>query len=78
MGGETLDVEVSAKTGQGIDKLLEAILLQAEVLDLKANPDRTAEGVVVIEAKLDRAAAPSPPCSCRPAPYARRHHRRRQ
>jgi len=53
MGGETLDVEVSAKTGAGIDKLLEAILLQSEVLDLKADPDRTAEGVVV-EAKLDR------------------------
>ncbi len=57
MGGETLDVEVSAKTGQGIDKLLEAILLQAEVLDLKADPDRTAEGVVV-EAKLDRGRGP--------------------
>ncbi|GAA5098568.1 translation initiation factor IF-2 [Bartonella acomydis] len=53
MGGETLDVEVSAKTGQNLDKLLEAILLQAEMLDLKADPQRTAEGVV-IEAKLDR------------------------
>ncbi|MBX3567158.1 MAG: translation initiation factor IF-2 [Rhizobiaceae bacterium] len=53
MGGEVLDVEVSAKTGTGIDKLLEAILLQSEVLDLRANPDRTAEGVV-IEAKLDK------------------------
>jgi translation initiation factor IF-2 len=53
MGGETLDVEVSAKTGVGLDKLLEAILLQAEILDLKADPTRTAEGVV-IEAKLDR------------------------
>jgi len=53
MGGETLDVEVSAKTGQGLDRLLEAILLQAEILDLKADPDRTAEGVV-IEAELDR------------------------
>jgi len=53
MGGETLDVEVSAKTGAGLDKLLEAILLQAEILDLKADPERTAEGVV-IEAKLDR------------------------
>jgi len=57
MGGETLDVEVSAKTGTGIDRLLEAILLQAEVLDLKANPDRTAEGVV-IEAKLDKGRGP--------------------
>jgi translation initiation factor IF-2 len=53
MGGETLAVEVSAKTGAGLDKLEEAILLQAEVLDLKANPDRPAEGAV-IEAKLDR------------------------
>ncbi|WP_142415906.1 translation initiation factor IF-2 [Bartonella massiliensis] len=53
MGGETLDVEVSAKTGLNLDKLLEAILLQAEMLDLKADPQRTAEGVV-IEAKLDR------------------------
>ncbi len=57
MGGETLDVEVSAKTGTGIDKLLEAILLQAEILDLKANPDRTAEGVV-IEARLDKGRGP--------------------
>ncbi|MGP2491557.1 translation initiation factor IF-2 [Mesorhizobium sp. PUT5] len=57
MGGEVLDVEVSAKTGQGIDKLLEAILLQAEILDLKANPDRTAEGVV-IEAQLDKGRGP--------------------
>jgi translation initiation factor IF-2 len=53
LGGETLDVEVSAKTGAGLDKLLEAILLQSEVLELKANPHRPAEGVV-IEAKLDR------------------------
>jgi len=53
MGGEVLDVEVSATKKLGLDKLLDAILLQAELLDLKANPDRTAEGVV-IEAKLDR------------------------
>jgi translation initiation factor IF-2 len=53
MGGEVLDVEVSAKNGTNLDKLLEAILLQAEILDLKANPDRTAEGTV-IEAQLDR------------------------
>jgi translation initiation factor IF-2 len=57
MGGEVLDVEVSAKTGAGLDKLLETILLQAEVMDLKANPDRTAEGVV-IEAKLDKGRGP--------------------
>ncbi|MEH7905971.1 translation initiation factor IF-2 [Rhizobium laguerreae] len=53
MGGEVLDVEVSAKTGKNLDKLLEAILLQAEILDLKANANRTAEGTV-IEAQLDR------------------------
>ncbi|MDD2869422.1 MAG: translation initiation factor IF-2 [Neomegalonema sp.] len=52
MGGETLNVEVSAKTGKGLDKLVETILLQAEVLDLRANPDRAADGAV-IEAKLD-------------------------
>jgi translation initiation factor IF-2 len=53
MGGEVLDVEVSAKNGTNLDKLLEAILLQSEILDLKANPDRNAEGTV-IEAQLDR------------------------
>ncbi|NMG40961.1 translation initiation factor IF-2 [Chelativorans sp. ZYF759] len=53
MGGEVLDVEVSATKHTGLDKLLEAIILQSEILELKANPDRTAEGVV-IEAKLDR------------------------
>jgi translation initiation factor IF-2 len=53
MGGEVLDVEVSAKTGLGLDKLLEAILLQAEILDLRADANRTAEGTVV-EAQLDR------------------------
>ncbi len=53
MGGEVLDVEVSATKGTNLDKLLEAILLQAELLDLKANANRTAEGVV-IEAKLDK------------------------
>ncbi|MGY6249970.1 translation initiation factor IF-2 [Bosea thiooxidans] len=57
LGGETLEVEVSAKTGQNLDKLLEAISLQAEVLELKANPDRPAEGTV-IEAKLDRGRGP--------------------
>ncbi|MBB4065855.1 translation initiation factor IF-2 [Gellertiella hungarica] len=53
MGGEVLDVEVSAKNRINLDKLLEAILLQAEILDLRANPNRTAEGTV-IEAELDR------------------------
>ena len=57
MGGEVLDVEVSATKGTNLDKLLEAILLQSEVLELKANPDRTAEGVV-IEAKLDKGRGP--------------------
>jgi translation initiation factor IF-2 len=57
MGGEILDVEVSAKTGLGLDKLLEAILLQSEVMELSANPDRPAEGVV-IEAQLDRGRGP--------------------
>ncbi len=57
MGGETLDVEVSAKTGANLDRLLETILLQSEVLDLKADPRRVADGVV-IEAKLDRGRGP--------------------
>jgi translation initiation factor IF-2 len=52
MGGEVLDVEVSALTGKGLDALLENIALQAELLDLTANPARPAEGAV-IEAKLD-------------------------
>jgi translation initiation factor IF-2 len=52
MSGDVLDVEVSAMTGQGLDELLEAISLQAEILDLKANPKRAASGAV-IEAKLD-------------------------
>ncbi|HKF72789.1 MAG TPA: translation initiation factor IF-2 [Stellaceae bacterium] len=53
LSGDVLDVEVSALKKTGLDKLEEAILLQAEILDLKANPDRPAEGVV-IEAKLER------------------------
>ncbi len=53
MGGEILAVEVSAKKRLNLDKLEEAILLQAEILDLKANPNRTAEGVVV-EARMER------------------------
>jgi translation initiation factor IF-2 len=52
MSGDVQDVEVSAATGQGLDELLEAIALQAEILELKANPDRAAEGAV-IEAQLD-------------------------
>ncbi len=57
MGGEVLDVEVSAKTGAGLDKLLETIVLQSELLELKANPKRNAEGVV-IEAHLDKGRGP--------------------
>ncbi len=52
MSGDVQDVEVSAKTGQGLPELLEAITLQAEILELKANPNRAASGAV-IEAKLD-------------------------
>ena len=53
LGGDILDVEVSATKKMNLEKLEEAILLQAEILDLKANPDRPSEGVV-IEAKLER------------------------
>jgi translation initiation factor IF-2 len=52
MSGEVQDVEVSAVTGEGLDELLEAIALQAEILELKANPNRAAHGAV-IEAQLD-------------------------
>ncbi|WP_194097692.1 translation initiation factor IF-2 [Marivivens aquimaris] len=52
MGGDVQDVEVSAKTGKGLPELLEAIALQAEILELQANPDRAAAGAV-IEAQLD-------------------------
>jgi translation initiation factor IF-2 len=57
MGGDVQDVEVSAKNKTNLDKLLEAIQLQAEILELKANPDRAAEGTV-IEAKLDKGRGP--------------------
>ncbi|MBY0381829.1 MAG: translation initiation factor IF-2 [Xanthobacteraceae bacterium] len=56
-GGDVVDVEVSAKNKTNLDKLLEMIALQAEILDLKTNPDRPAEGTV-IEAKLDRGRGP--------------------
>lgn len=52
-GGKYQTVEISAKTGQNIDRLMELILLEAEILELKANPERTARGVV-IESKLDK------------------------
>jgi len=57
LGGEVLDVEVSALKKTNLDKLEEAILLQAELLDLKGNPNRSAEGVV-LEAKLERGRGP--------------------
>ena len=56
-GGETICVPVSAKTGEGIDNLLEMVLLQADMLELKANPHRAAKGTVV-EARLDKAKGP--------------------
>lgn len=56
-GGDTQAVMVSAKQKQNLDKLLEAIMLQSEIMELKANPNRTAEGVV-IEAKLDKGRGP--------------------
>ena len=57
LGGEMLDVEVSATKKINLDKLLETLGLQSEILDLKSNPDRPAEGTV-IEAKLDRGRGP--------------------
>jgi translation initiation factor IF-2 len=57
LGGEVLDVEVSATKKLNVDKLLETIGLQSEILDLRANPNRPAEGTV-IEAKLDRGRGP--------------------
>lgn len=56
-GGDIMDVEISAKNGINLDKLEEIILLQAEILDLKANPNRTAEGVV-IESKVEKGQGP--------------------
>ena len=57
MSGDVQDVEISALKGDGLDELTEKILLQAELLELKANPDREAEGTVV-EAKLDKGRGP--------------------
>ena len=57
MGGETLEIEVSALKKQNLEKLLDAIALQAEILELSANPDRSAEGIV-IEAKLETGRGP--------------------
>jgi translation initiation factor IF-2 len=57
MGGDVLEVEVSALKGTNLDRMLDAVVLQAEVLELKANPNRPAEGTV-IEARLDRGRGP--------------------
>jgi translation initiation factor IF-2 len=57
MSGDVQDVEVSAKTGAGLDELIEKILLQSELMELRANPDRAAEATV-IEAKLDKGKGP--------------------
>ena len=57
MSGDVQNVEVSAKSGQGLDDLIDKILLQAELMELKANPDRAAEATV-IEAKLDKGKGP--------------------
>ena len=57
LGGDTLEIEVSATKQTNLDKLLEAIALQSELLDISANPDRAAEGTV-IEARLDRGRGP--------------------
>ena len=56
-GGKTIMVPVSAKLGTGIDELLEMVLLQSEMMELKANPDRTGKGTI-IEAKLDKGMGP--------------------
>ncbi len=56
-GGDTMMIPVSAKTGEGIDKLLESVLMLAELKELKANPDRSAKGTI-IEAKLDKGKGP--------------------
>ncbi len=56
-GGDTLMAEISAKTGKGVDELLSLILLQAEMLELKANPNRPARGTV-IESRLDKTKGP--------------------
>jgi len=63
LGGDVVDVEVSAKNKTNLDKLLEMIALQAELLDLKTNAARPAEGTV-IEAKLDRGRGPVATCWC--------------
>ena len=77
MGGETQAIEVSATKAINLDKLEEAILLQSELLDLKANPDRAAEGAV-IEAKLDRGRGPVATVLVAARHAEGRRHRRRR
>src|SRR3546814_1090444 len=57
MGGDVQDVEVSALKKIGLDALIDKVMLQAEIMEMKANPDRAAEGTV-IEAKLDKGRGP--------------------
>ena len=77
-GGETICVPVSALTGEGIDSLLETVLLVAEMRDLKANPERVRAKGIVIEARLDKGRGPVATRSCpeRYAPFRRYRYRR--
>ena len=75
MGGEVQDVEVSATKKTNLDRLLESIGLQAEILELKANPQRPAEGTV-IEAKLDRGRGPIATVLVQRGTLKARRHRR--
>jgi translation initiation factor IF-2 len=75
LGGDTQIVEVSAKARMNLDGLIEAILLQAEVMDLKADPERSAEGVV-IEAKLDKGRGPVATVLVKRGMLQARRHRR--
>src|SRR6056297_2375818 len=77
MSGEVQDVEVSATTGQGLDELLEAIALQAEILELHANPSRAAQGAV-IEAQLDVGRGPVATVLVQNGAAPGRHLRRRR
>ena len=77
MGGDVQDVEVSATKGTNLDKLLEAIQLQAEVLELKSNPAQAGEGTVV-EAKLDRGRGPVATALVQQGTLQDRRHPRRR
>lgn len=75
-GGDVICVPVSAKTGEGIDELLEMVNLTADVLELKANPDRLAKGVV-IEARIDKGRGPIATVLVQSGTPHRRYHNRR-